>query len=84
MSPHRMGTALRLTDRVDPATRAYHSSPFQVLRADRFTTALTARITDPTLKDLPPVGAVDQFIDSTDVLSHPERARTLSHDVRKP
>lgn len=44
---------LNLTDRVDPATRPYHSRPFRVLRADRFTDALTARITDPTLKDLP-------------------------------
>lgn len=75
---------LHLTDRVDPATRAYHSRPFQVLRADRFTTALTARITDPTLKDLPLFGAVDQFVDSTDVLTRPEPARTLSHDIRKP
>ncbi|KMS68979.1 hypothetical protein ACM01_36915 [Streptomyces viridochromogenes] len=75
---------LRLTDRVDPATRAYRSGPFQVLRADRFTAALTARITDPSLKDVPPVGAVDQFIDSTDVLSRPESSRALSHDVRKP
>lgn len=75
---------LRLTDRVARGTRAYHSRPFQVLRADRFTAALTARITDPSLKDLPPIGAVDQFVDSTDVLSRPELARTLSHDVRKP
>ncbi|MFF7163999.1 DUF4037 domain-containing protein [Streptomyces sp. NPDC008086] len=75
---------LRLTDRVDPATRPYHSRPFQVLRADRFAAALTARITDPALKDLPLFGAVDQFVDSTDVLTRPESARTLSHDVRKP
>jgi hypothetical protein len=75
---------LRLTHRVDPATRPYHSRPFQVLRAERFTDALTARITDPALRDLPPVGAVDQFIDSTDVLSRPELTRTLSHVVRKP
>ncbi|MFJ9376175.1 DUF4037 domain-containing protein [Streptomyces sp. NPDC101455] len=44
---------LNLTDRVDPTTRPYHSRPFRVLRADRFTAALTARIADPTLKDLP-------------------------------
>ncbi|MEU9290144.1 DUF4037 domain-containing protein [Streptomyces sp. NPDC048275] len=75
---------LNLTDRVDPATRSYHSRPFQVLRADRFTKALTARITDPALRDLPPVGSVDQFLDSTDVLSRPELARAVSHAVRKP
>ncbi|MFE0254573.1 DUF4037 domain-containing protein [Streptomyces sp. NPDC059010] len=73
---------LRLTDRVDPATRAYHSRPFQVLRADRFTKALTARITDPVLKDLPPTGAVDQFADSTDVLTHPALCRDLVRAVQ--
>lgn len=66
---------LGLTDPVDPATRLYHTRPFQVLHAERFTTALTARITDPTIRTLPTIGNVDQFIDSTDVLSHPERTR---------
>lgn len=73
---------LRLTDRVDPATRAYHSRPFQVLRADRFARALTARITDPVLKDLPPAGAVDQFADSTDVLMRPALCRDLVRAVQ--
>ncbi|MFF4519252.1 MULTISPECIES: DUF4037 domain-containing protein [Streptomyces] len=74
---------LGLTDRVDPATRPYHSRPFQVLRADRFSKALTARITDPTLRDLLPVGSVDQFLDSTDVLSRPKLTRAAGHAVRK-
>jgi hypothetical protein len=75
---------LALTARIDPTTRPYHSRPFRVLRADRFTDALTARISDPALRDLPPVGAVDQFIDSTDVLGQPELTRTASHGMRKP
>ncbi|MEU6348671.1 DUF4037 domain-containing protein [Streptomyces sp. NPDC047072] len=44
---------LRLTDRVDPGTRPYHSRPFRVLHAERFTEALRARITDPAIRDLP-------------------------------
>ncbi|MFF1319123.1 MULTISPECIES: DUF4037 domain-containing protein [Streptomyces] len=75
---------LHLTDRVAPTTRPYHSRPFKVLRADRFTAALLARLGDPVLKDMPPVGAVDQFVDSTDALTRPRLARTLSHDARKP
>ncbi|MER5943748.1 DUF4037 domain-containing protein [Streptomyces sp. NPDC001928] len=75
---------LRLTDRVAPTTRPYHSRPFKVLRADRFTTALLARVSDPTLKDLPPVGSVDQFVDNTDALTRPALARALSHRARKP
>jgi hypothetical protein len=75
---------LDLTHRVDPATRPYHSRPFQVLHAERFTRALSARITDPTLRDLPAVGSVDQFMDSTDVLTRPELTRAVSDVMRKP
>lgn len=69
---------LGLTDPVDPTTRTYHSRPFKVLHAERFTAALTARITDPAIRALPLSGTVDQFIDSTDVLSHPGRARAVT------
>jgi len=70
---------LGLTDPVDPTTRPYHSRPFQVLQAERFTAALIARITDPVIRTLPKAGSVDQFIDSTDVLSHPELTRAATH-----
>ena len=43
---------LRLTDRVDPATRPYHSRPYRVLHAERFAQSLIARITDPAIRDL--------------------------------
>ncbi|GAP49431.1 DUF4037 domain-containing protein [Streptomyces azureus] len=60
---------LALTAPVDPTTRPYHSRPFQVLHAERFTAALRARITDPALRSLPDTGAIDQWVDSTDALS---------------
>ena len=60
---------LGLTDPVAPTTRSYHGRPFQVLHAERFTGALRARIIDPAVRVLPLVGAVDQFIDSTDALA---------------
>lgn len=69
---------LGLTDPVDPTTRPYHSRPFQVLHAERFTAVLTARITDPAVRALPLTGTVDQFIDSTDALSDPQWARTVT------
>jgi len=69
---------LGLTDPVDPATRPYHSRPFQVLHAERFTTALTTRITDPAISSLPTIGTVDQFVDSTDVLSDPKLTRAAT------
>lgn len=68
---------LGLTAPVDASTRTYHGRPYRVLHADRFVAACRERITDPELRRLPLVGSVDQFIDSTDVLSDAERPRRL-------
>ncbi len=73
-----------LTDPVDPATRPYHTRPFQVLHAGRFTAALSTRITDPDISSLATIGAVDQFVDSTDVLSHPELTRAATNSLLFP
>jgi hypothetical protein len=59
---------LGLTRPVDPVTRPYYDRPYQVLDAGRFTAALLEAVADPRLRQLPAVGAVDQFIDSTDAL----------------
>lgn len=69
---------LGLTAPVDPATRPYHARPFRVLHAERFAEALTARITEPSVRALPTTGAVDQFADSTDVVCDPRRARAVT------
>ena len=63
--------ALGLSDSVDPTTRPYHGRPFMVLHAERFAEALVAGITDPYISSLPLIGAVDQHVDSTDLLSRP-------------
>ncbi|MFI6653870.1 DUF4037 domain-containing protein [Streptomyces sp. NPDC050529] len=75
---------LGLSDPVDPDTRPYHTRPFQVLHAERFTAALSTRITDPDISSLPTIGAVDQFVDSTDVLSHPALARAATNGLLSP
>jgi hypothetical protein len=69
---------LGLTTPLDPTVRGFHDRPFLVLNAGRFTTALLDSITDPAVRELPPVGAVDQYVDSTDVLSHADRTRAAS------
>ena len=66
---------------VDPAARPFHDRPFLVLDAGRFVEALRAAITDPQLRDRPPVGAVDQYVDNVDVLTHPDRARRVAAAV---
>jgi hypothetical protein len=73
---------LALTVPLDPSVRPYFDRPFRVIGAGRFAAALMASITDPAIRDLPAVGAVDQFADSTDVLTHTGRARSLAVAVR--
>jgi len=74
--------ALGVTAPVDPSVRPFHSRPFLVLDSNRFANACFERVTDPWLKSLQPVGAIDQFVDSTDVLSDPERFAPLGSIYR--
>lgn len=62
-----MHNSLGLTEALDVKVRHFHTRPFLVLDAYRFTDALVASIGDPALSALPPVGAIDQYVDSTDV-----------------
>lgn len=74
--------ALGLTAPIDPRVRLFHDRPFRVLDAERFAAALTAGITDPGLRGRPLTGAIDQFADSTDVLTHRGRTRALAAALR--
>ncbi|GAA0807151.1 DUF4037 domain-containing protein [Spirilliplanes yamanashiensis] len=62
---------------LDAALRPFHDRPFPVLAADRFAEALRAAVTDPEVRALPLVGAVDQVVDNVDALGHPARTRGL-------
>jgi hypothetical protein len=65
----RMHNDLELTAPVDPATRpAYFDRPCRVLGAGRFARALRDSIRDERIRALPPAGAIDQFVDSTDAI----------------
>lgn len=72
-----MHNDLGLTAPVDPATRPYHTRPYQVLHAERFADALFATVTDPEIRALAHHGNADQAFDSTDVLAHRDRCRAL-------
>jgi hypothetical protein len=61
--------ALGATARVDESVGLFHDRPFRVLGSARFVDACLERVTDPWLRSLPLTGAIDQFVDSTDVLS---------------
>jgi hypothetical protein len=62
---------LGITEPVDERVRFFHERPYRVLGSARFVDACLERVSDPWLRSLPPTGAVDQFVDSTDVLSEP-------------
>lgn len=74
----RRQNALGVTRSEDAMGRPFHSRPYLASAADRFVAACLDAIGDAWLRDLPLVGAVDQWVDSTDVLSHPERVRGLT------
>lgn len=77
----RRHNALGVTRTVEPTVRLFHSRPFRVLGSARFVEACLEQVEDEWLQSLPLVGAVDQFVDSTDVLSSPETARRVGLSV---
>jgi hypothetical protein len=69
---------LGLCPTVDPSVRPYHDRPFPVVHAERFTAALLSAVDDPEVRALPPVGGIDQFVDSTDALGDMTTCRALT------
>jgi hypothetical protein len=70
---------LGLAEPVEPTVRLFHDRPFRVLAADRFGDAAPRAIADPEVSALTPyVGAVDQFVDSTDILGAADSARAAT------
>lgn len=67
-----------LTAPLDTSCRRYHGRPYRVLFAERFANATAETITDPQLRDLPRIGGVDQWADSTDFLGSAELRRGVS------
>ncbi|MFD7160671.1 DUF4037 domain-containing protein [Kribbella sp. NPDC059898] len=69
--------ALGITAELDPEPRPFFDRPALVLDAARFAEASHATVSDPRLKRVGPIGSIDQFVDSTDVLSNPSAYRRL-------
>jgi hypothetical protein len=61
----------------DPTVRPFHNRPFLVLDSERFVGACLSAVGDERLRALPRVGSIDQFVDSTDVLSYAHHAARL-------
>lgn len=83
---------LRLAAPVDPSPRRFHERDIRVVGGERFAEALTEDITDPQVRQLLArlgtrggglsvgalPGAIDQAVDSVDVLTRPERCRAAA------
>jgi hypothetical protein len=82
---------LGLAAPVDPRPRRFHTRDIRVLSADRFTVALCAAITDAPVRALldrlgarrrdriPTLpGTIDQAVDSTEILTQPQRRRRVA------
>ena len=71
--------ALAIAPRVDPEPHQFYGRPYVVAPAEDFVAACLSRIDDPWLASLAPVGSVDQFADSTDVLARPRAAFAITN-----
>ena len=66
-----MHNALDLTEPLPTRATRFHDRPFLVIQAGEFADALRDRIGDQRVRRLPEAaGLIDQFVDSTDVLSN--------------
>lgn len=63
-----MQNDLGLAEPLDTTVQPFWDRPFQVLNARRFGEALLPGIQDPTVRDRYPIGAIDQYVDCTDLL----------------
>lgn len=70
--------ALGITAPMETTVTPFHTRPFLVIHGDNFAAAISDAIESREVKSLPPnLGSVDQFVDSTDVLSYPAIVRRL-------
>ncbi len=75
-----MHNALNLTARLPMTVRPFWGRPFQVIGGERFAEALRGQISDPAVQRIAArslIGGIDQFSDSTDLVSDPSWRETL-------
>lgn len=69
---------LGLAEPVDTTLRNYYDRPFRVIDVGAIGAGLRSGIQDPALRQAAPIGAVDQFIDSTDAIGSLELLRVAA------
>lgn len=70
--------SLKITKPLPTKTSNYHERSYLVIHADVFAEAIREEIKDAQLRSIKGnFGSVDQFVDSTDVLSYPQIFKKL-------
>ncbi len=69
--------ALGITPPLPEHVSPFYSRPFQVIHGDAFAQAILAVMEDRELAARPPLGSVNQFLDSTDLLTSSELGNKL-------
>ena len=68
-----MHNALGITQPLETKVSPFYTRPYMVIHAERFAEAIRNVISDEEVKHIKVmIGGVDQFVDSTDVLSEPK------------
>ena len=66
-----MHNDLAITEPLSTEASQFHDRPFLIIHADEFADAISNQIKDERVRDLPDaIGSINQFVDSTDVLSN--------------
>jgi hypothetical protein len=65
-----MHNNLSITAPLPTQVSSFHGRPFMVIQGGEFSAAIKAQIADPAIKNLPDIGGIDQFSDSTDLLEN--------------
>ncbi|MFX1481932.1 MAG: DUF4037 domain-containing protein [Promethearchaeota archaeon] len=72
----RMHNDLGITDSLTTKVSQFHNRPFMIIHGESFADAIYHKIQDEEVKQLPKhLGGIDQYVDSTDVLSYTEKFR---------
>ena len=72
----KMHNELGITEPLKTQVSPFHNRPFMIIQADDFADAIHAKIEIDEVKRLPKyLGGIDQYVDSTDVLSYTEKFR---------
>ena len=65
---HQLG----ITEPLATHVSHYYERPYLVIHGERYVDAIMAQVQDPTVKNIPnALGSINQFVDSTDVLTNP-------------